>query len=260
MKMKPTRLLILMLMLAFGGKVFGQQEIWVSHEGIRQVLRVGFGPTMWSVRIPDSTVKRAAGLHLSNEVKIISALSFSKLEKKFAVHDAFYFDINMGGLRGEARGQDLDPFYRERKFSKVINFGYLAAFGYRNSRWAALAGMDFRFRVANAGEFNMPNLYGPLFYYSPAIVLRGEWAFSGKNPNARLVGMAWVGPGFGEKSYPYYSARVELPLGPEARWWLCGQYTTQAAKGEDLYYGGLGEQERMIFSQWMFGFRIHGLP
>lgn len=254
--MKMTKYLFMLTLGCCAASLSAQQYIWVSNEGIRKTLRVGFGATQWSIKVKDSSLKVARGIHLANEVKIISG--FTDMRDHFAVHDAFYFDLNMGVMSGKGRGQNLASSDREGRFGMTANFGYLGVFGYRNKQWAAMAGLDFRWHNATIGDYTMPHLYGPLLYFSRAFVARGEWRIGKDNMNQRLVGMVWWGPG-GGKRQPWQSVRLELPLGEEARWWLCAQYSGQKARGEDLFRYGGGEMD-MRFSQWMIGLRIQGLP
>lgn len=233
-----------------------QQYIWVSQEGIRRFLRVGFGYAQWSLTMQDSNARHARGIHLANEVKLISG--FTDMRDRMAVHDAFYFDMNMGVMTSPQRGANLEPADREGRFSLTANFGYLGVTGYRNKKWAAMGGLDFRWHSANVGDKQMPHLDGPIFYFSRALVGRGEWSFSKENMNRRLVGMLWWGAG-GGKRQPWQSVRFEFPLGEEARWWLCAQYSGQKATGEDIYHTSYREAP-VRFNQWMFGLRIHGLP
>lgn len=249
--MRKTILAI--MFISFNLTVYGQESILVSAEGLRKVVRVNFGYTYFSIKQADSTGRSAQGLHLSNEVKIIS--SFFDADKKFTVHDAFYFDINFGRLDGEKHTNGVET---ESRFSMVANMGYLVLAGYRVNKWAALAGIDFRWR--RAGGVDIPNLDGPLFYASRPIVLRGEYMLSKDNPNKRAILMLWstFSNTVTEKKAPYQSARLELPLGSRGRWWFMLQYTTQKALSQDVFRFGVPCQSN--FNQITAGFRICGLP
>ncbi len=245
-----------MLLNGSMASLHAQQYIMVSKDGIRKYVRAGFGYTQWSITMKDSSSRGARGIHLANEVKLVSG--FTDVRDHFAVHDAFYFDIDMGVLSSKSRGSNLDVSFRERRFSMTNNFGYLGLVGYRNKQWAAMAGLDLRWHLANVGEMRMPFLDGPLFYFSRAFVGRGEWLIANGNINRRLVGMFWLGPG-GGKRQPWQSIRLEFPFGEEARWWLCAQYSGQKAMGEDMFYNSQ-RVAPMKFNQWTIGLRIQGLP
>lgn len=235
--------------------VQAQQYIYISEEGVYKLLRTNVGYTQWQMKAPDSSARVAKGLHLSAETKIVSA--FMDPRDNFTIHDAFYLDLNMGILTSPQRQTVGGSAARkEGRFSYNTNFGYLFLAGYRNNHFGLLGGIDFRWRGATVGDYVMPNLNGPLLYFSRPVVLRGELATSADNPNRRLVAMLWSTTG--TKRTPYQSLRVEYPMDSKGRFWICGQYTRQKATGEDNLTHN--ELPKTAFTQWMFGLRIGVLP
>jgi hypothetical protein len=257
MNRKPEFLCLLLGILLLVKTASAQEYIYISEEGIRKLLRVNAGVTQWSITPKDSSASHSAvGIHLSNEVKIVSG--FWDKKKEFTIHDAFYFDLNMGLMTTDPRSKTSSLGNEtESKFSMCANFGYLGLVGYREKKWAALAGIDFRWRMASIGGFSMPNLDGPLLYFSRPLVLRGEYCLSKSIANKRAILMLWYAAGSGERM-PYQSLRLELPLGDEGRWWLCGQYTHQEGLTEDNF--SLVKPFNASFNQWMLGVRIGNLP
>lgn len=231
-----------------------QQYIYVSKEGIRQVLRVNFAATRFSLTPKDSTANLAYGVHLSNEVKIISA--FWNKEHAFTFHDAFYFDINLGGMNNTPRKNSPTAWGTgdEKKFAMSLNMGYLILAGYRSPRWALLGGVDFRWRSARIGDMNTPNTYSDnLFNYCRPVTLRGEYCLSDETADKRAIMMLWYDKGSATRSN-YFSTRIEYPLGSQARWWLFFQYTNEKSPGEDQYHSTKAVD--MTFNQFILGFRI----
>lgn len=246
------------LLLLFCHTTFAQEYIYISNEGIRQFLRVNAGLTQWSILQQDSAARNAVGIHLSNEVKIISG--FFDKKNEFAVHDAFYFDLNLGMMTSRQNTYKAplsNAPETESRFSFTANFGYLFLAGYRNKKFGALAGIDFRWRIASVGGIDMPNLNGPLLYFSRPIVLRGEYCFSNESADHRAIAMFWYDGGSDTRA-SYQSVRLEYPLGDSGRWWLCGQYTHQAALSQDNFR--ILNPYNSIFNQWMIGVRIGNLP
>lgn len=231
---------------------YAQVPIYVSEEGLYKLLRVNIGATRFTIKPADSASRTVNGLHLNNEVKLISG--FTDPRDHFAVHDAFYFDLNMGLTpKGQQRQKGTE---KEGRFGMSANFGYYFLAGYRNEAWGALGGIDFRFRNARAGGLSMPNLNGPLFYYSMPLVLRGEFTYAPNNPNRKMVAMLWST--VASKRTPYQSLRAELALDDNGRWWLCGQATMQKAMHEDVFL--FAAPAKATFSQFMLGLRVGVLP
>src|SRR5688572_24105820 len=71
-----------------------QQYIYISEDGVRKFLRVDLGYTQWTMQQADSGARHAQGVHLLNEVKILSG--FLSKDGGFAFHDAFYFGLDLG--------------------------------------------------------------------------------------------------------------------------------------------------------------------
>jgi len=248
---------ILFLLFFCSIGAIAQEYIYISAEGIRKVLRVDLGYTQWSMQQQDSATRMARGIHLLNEVKIISA--FWKTDWAVTTHDAFYMSLDMGVLANERHSKGIGAtMERESKFSTSIAMGYLLMTGYRTEKWGALAGIDFRFWSSQVGDLTMPNLSGPLFYFSRPILGRVEYAFSRNNPDFRLILTGWHASGNSEKRMPYQGLRLELPLSSGGRTWLCATYTKQTALSEDVFY--FTPASETVFRQWMIGVRIGQLP
>lgn len=246
---------IFLLTWMAGIALHAQQYIYISEEGVYRFLRVNMGATQWQMKPQDSVLRVARGLHLSAETKIVSG--FMDPRDNFAIHDAFYLDLNMGLMTSPQRIRTTGSNAgKEGKFSYATNFGYLFLAGYRNNRLGLLGGIDFRWRGTTIGDYVMPHLNGPLLYFSRPAVLRAEFVTAVKNPNRRLVAMLWSN--IGSKRTPYQSLRVEWALDGKGRFWACGQYTTQTATGEDNFTHL--EMPKTQFSQWMFGLRVSVLP
>lgn len=249
------KVIIGLTLILLGLPVYSQDYILVNAESLRKILRFNIGYTYFSIEQADSGSGSAQGLHLANEVKIASA--FFDADKEFTVHDAFYFDINFGRLNGTKHTIGDES---ESRFSMVTNMGYLLLAGYRENKWAALAGIDFRWRRARVGGVEMPYLDGPLFYDSRPIVLRGEYRLSKENPNKRAILMLWstLNNSISSKRTPYQSARLELPLSSKGKWWVMLQYTLQTALAQDVFR--LGTPQEGVFNQFAAGIRYSGLP
>lgn len=237
------------------GSIRSQEYIYISYEGIRKFMRFDVGYTQWTMQQADSASRMSRGVHLHNEVKIVSA--FWKNRTRITVHDAFYLGLDMGVLANDQHvsGIGEDAEY-ESKFSMVTNMGYLFLGGYRVQKWGALAGIDFRWRASTVGDLTMPNLNGPLFYLSTPFVLRGEWGLSKNYDAKRLVVTGWSQ--LGKKRTPYQSLRIELPLNKDGRFWFTMQYTAQDALAEDVF--NFTPEAMTKFRQYMIGFRIGILP
>ena len=248
-------LFLLICCVAMAKVTTAQDYIYVSYDGIRKYMRFDVGYTQWSMQQTDSAARLSRGLHLHNEVKIISA--FWKNRSRITVHDAFYLGLDMGGLSSERHvsGIGEDAEY-ESKFSMVINMGYLFLGGYRVQKWGALAGIDFRWRASTVGDLTMPNLNGPLFYLSTPLVVRGELGLSKNYDAKRVIVTGWSN--IGKKHTPYQSLRIELPLDKEGRFWFAAQYTAQDALAEDMF--NFTAESMTKFRQYMIGFRIGLLP
>src|SRR5687768_3793815 len=95
----PKFFLFLVLLLSFHSDTIAQQYIYIDEEGIRKVLRVDLGYSQWSMQQQDSSSRVAKGVHLLNEVKILSLLT--PKNGGFAIHDAFYFGMDLGLLSGK---------------------------------------------------------------------------------------------------------------------------------------------------------------
>lgn len=245
-----------LLVFMLSGSLSAQQYIYISKDGIRKFLRVNIGASQWSIKQQDSSARKATGIHLLNELKVVSA--FVKKENRFAIHDAFYFDINLGIMTSTPRslGWSSGPEH-ESKFSVCTDFGYLGLAGYRTEKWAALGGVDFRWRKYSVGGTDIPELNGPLFSYSIPLVLRGEYCISKESADKRILLMLWYGKG--NSSRPsYQNVRVELPLGNKGRWWLFGQYIHQSSLSQDNFM--IRDPRPSDFQQWILGLRIGNLP
>ena len=145
----------------------------------------------------------------------------------------------------------------ESRFSMATSFGYLGMIGYRNKKWGALAGVDFKWQTSTIGGVTMPNLDGDLLYFSRPLVLRGEYNLSKEN-NRRLIATFWYDGGNTTTRAPYQSIRVELGLGESERWWLLLQYNHQKALGENHFM--INPPAEVSFNQFIVGLRIGQLP
>jgi len=253
-----AKISLTVFLLSFGHSLFAQEYIYLSKDGIRKLMRVNIGLAQWSITQQDSSARNAVGLHLSDEVKIISG--FINKKSEFAVFDAFYFDLNMGVMTSQPNtyknALSTTPD-NESRFSFTANFGYMLLGGYRNKQFGALAGMDFRWRQATVGGIDMPNLDGPLLYFSRPIVLRGEYCLSKDNFDQRGIVMFWYDGGSDSRA-SFQSVRLEYPLGDSGRWWLVGQYIHQTALSQDNFR--VLNPYNSSFNQFILGIRIGGLP
>lgn len=248
------KLSIVITLISLTTFCWAQEYIYISSEGVRDVLRVNIGYTNWTLTPKDSSNGGSAnGIHLSNEVKIVSALWDKK--SAFTVHDAFYFDINLG-LKSDARKATTGAPDDEKKFSVNTNFGYLLLAGYRNKKWGALAGLDFRWQTCNAGGFGTPSLNGDLFNFTRPLVVRGEYCVSESVADKRAIGTIWYDSGTNDYSRAtYFSFRGEYPIGSQGRWWLLGQYTFMQSIGDDKFYTNPTPVITNM-NQFIIGFRI----
>jgi hypothetical protein len=233
-----------------------QDVIYISEEGIYQLLRVNFAVTSMSMKLKDSAGYTAYGIHLSNEVKIISA--FWDVDKKFTVHDGFYFDMSFGRGPAHADKTIASGYNAPRgRGALTTNMGYFCLAGYRTQPWGALGGIDFRWRHTTVAKVAQPNLDGPLFYGSFPLVVRLEKGLDVENPNKRLALMLWTTLS-DKKRAGYQSAKVEYGISDNGRWNLFAQWQHQAATGEDLYRFTDGQPA--VFNQMTFGLRVGNLP
>ena len=253
-----AKISLTILLLSFCHSIFAQKYIYLSKESIRKLMRVNIGLTQWSITQKDSSSRNAIGLHLSDEVKMISGFIDKKSE--FALFDAIYFDLNMGMMTSQPTTFKMSAsssLENETRFSFTSNFGYLILGGYRNKKFGALAGMDFRWRQATVGGIDMPNLDGPLLYFSRPFVLRGEYCLSKENFDRRGILMFWYDGGSDSRA-SFQSVRLEYPLGDSGKWWVVGQYTHQSALSQDNFR--ILNPYNSSFNQFMFGLRIGKLP
>ncbi|MBS1652804.1 MAG: hypothetical protein JSU07_12415 [Bacteroidetes bacterium] len=256
-KIKISRINILLVVPLLLFKLFvAQQYIYVSREGIRNVLRANIGYTNWSIIQKDSGARIANGIHLLNEVKIISA--FRKKENKLAIHDAFYFDINLGLMSSKQRKMAWSSgIETESKFSKCINFGYLLLVGYRTEKWAALGGADLRWSNYAVGGTDMPGISGDLFNFNRPFLLRGEYCLSSETADYRAIATLWYDNGNKERP-TYQGIRLEYPINKSARFWLFAQYTHLKALSQDNFM--IKNPIISNYQQFTFGLRVGNLP
>jgi len=246
------KILISALLMASSLCTYAQQYIYISEEGLVIFLRVEAGYTRFTLTPKDSASKVGQGIHLSNEVKILSAFLG---EHEVTVHDAFYFDLDLGIMTSPKsiyNGKET-----ESGFAMNANMGYLCLIGYRTQQWAALAGVDFRWRTVGVGGVSMPNLNGDLLYFSRPLVLRGEYNFS-KNKNRRIIGQFWYANGNQTSRAPFQSVRIEYGIGSAERFWLMAQFTHQKALGENHFM--LHPATQTVFNQMVLGVRVGLLP
>lgn len=245
--------LIAGLLVFFVIQALAQNYIYISHSGIRKYLRVNMGYSYWNLKPDNAFNKSANGLHLLNELKILSA-AWNKTHS-VTFHDAFYFDISMGPMNQEPRERmDNDgKINKEARFSVSWNAGYLLLAGYRSIKWAALAGMDYRIQAASFGELlNSSTSDNSLLVLRPA-VFRAEYCISKAVADQRIIGMLWVEPRIND-SNKYFSARIEYPLSEQARWFIFGQYTHFKCGATDYWVDE--SIHTASFNQFMIGFRI----
>lgn len=231
---------------------FAQQYIYISQEGLVKIFRFEAGYTRFSLTPQDSSTKTAQAIHLSNEVKIISAFMGNH---EITVHDAFYLDLDLGVMtspKNVYKGNET-----ESGFALNTNMGYLCLVGYRNKKWAALGGIDFRWRTTAVGGVSMPDLNGDLLYFSRPVVLRGEYNFS-KNKNRRIIGQFWYANGNQTSRMPFQSFRIEYGIGSAERFWLMAQFTQQKALGENHFM--IYPPSQTVFNQLVLGVRVGLLP
>jgi hypothetical protein len=244
------KLILFLLVISSFKPLLSQEYIYLDREDIRKTLRLNIGATQFSLTPKDSAAITANGIHLSNEVKIVSR--FWKKDWAFTVHDAFYLDLNLGWAAKTRIGGGSSP-RTESHFSFVANMGYLFLAGYRVPRWAALGGIDFRWRAARIGDVTTPDVDGPLFNFSRPLVLRGEYCISREVAEKRAIVMFWYAKSTATQPN-YLSVRAEYPLGSKGRYWLCFQYTYQKSISEDTLIWTPPVETK--FNQYMIGIRI----
>lgn len=227
----------------------GQSYTYISNDALQKFMRFNIGYTNFSMKLNDSTTKVANGLYLNNEVKLISGFFKGKY---FTVHDAFYLGIDLGIMTSQKQKK---PDRTEGSFSYSANTGYVILAGYRDKKWGALAGVDFKYLGTNIGNVTMPNLDGKIFHHSRAFVVRGEYNLS-REKNRRIIGTFWYDAGNNTSRAPYQSVRVEVGLG--GSYWLLFQQNRQKALGEN-HFMGIPPAE-MVFNQFIVGLRIGLLP
>lgn len=249
--------LLLGLLIIKPTRSYGQDYVYISSDAVYRLFRVNFGYTQWGIQMKDSINRIARGIHLSNETKVFSRPT--KLDQHFTIHDAFYLDLNLGLMATKPRSTQngIGGPQKEGRFSFTSNFGYLFLAGYRTKRFAALGGIDFRWRIATVGGMKMPNINGPLLYYSLPLVGRLECAPNKSKPNKRLIAMLWATKNT-TKRIPYQSLRVEYAITKNGRWNLCSQYIKQVATGENGFLSYT--VAKCTFTQFWLGFRIGMLP
>ncbi|MES2690978.1 MAG: hypothetical protein V4658_11285 [Bacteroidota bacterium] len=250
--MKKT-LTTVALLFAAVAITHAQQYIYLSRSGIRDFMRFNIGPTQFSLTPKDSAARTAYGLHVSNEVKLVSG--FWNKERAFTFHDAFYMDMSFGRMNNTPRKTKAGTSEEdvETRFSYTLNMGYLLLAGYRNPKWGVLAGIDFRFRGTRIGDMVTPDINGNLFNYSRPVVLRGEYCISKDVAEKRAIAMLWYDNGSATRD-SYFSVRAEYPTGKSGRFWLYFQYTQQRSLGEDAFL--FTPATPMSFKQLTLGLRI----
>ena len=250
------KLLILTIISLSMLKCFSQQYIYISEEGIRKFVRADIGYTRWSINAADSNTRSVQGIHLLNEVKIFSGLSENW--DGFAIHDAFYVNIDLGVLMEERNSKFIrGALEYESKFSSNLAFGYLGMLGWRTNKWGALIGTDLRAMGANAGGLKIPNIDGPLLYFSSPLMIRTEFCMSKKHPDFRVVLTAWKTLKR-KKLHPFEGLRFEFPLSTKGRFWLLAQYAGISGLSEDVFlFDGVKQAK---FQQFILGIRVGNLP
>lgn len=221
-----------------------QAQILVNSNDLADILRVNIGVFDWRLNQIDSSARIGRGIHLSNEVRIVS--SKIKKESNFTAYDAFYFDINLGKMTSEKHKRN-EEF--EKGYSAGFNFGYLLALGFKNDKFSVLGGMDFRCTRGSVGGTTMPDEV--INFYKP-IVLRGDFAFRKGNPDQRMALMLWSTPNI-NKIGIYRSLRYEFSFENTGRWWLFFQYNYQKNYMQDYFRGN--PYAVGVFNQLFFGIR-----
>jgi hypothetical protein len=248
--------LLFTLILSLAGTSFAQKYIYVSEDGIRKVVRADIGYAQWTMEAGDSSIRTAQGIHLLNEIKIFSWLSENW--NGFALHDAFYVNLDLGILKEDAHTKFIrGGVEKESQFCMNGAFGYLGMLGWRAQRWGALAGMDLRVRASRIGDLTMPNIDGPLLFLSTPLVFRAEYGMSKKYPDFRVLLTGWKTLG-STKFQPYESLRLEFPLNKNGRFWLLAQYNGQTGLSEDAFL--FTEPQETKFKQYLVGIRVGNLP
>ena len=248
--------MLFVLLIVIGKTAKAQEYIYISEDGLYRFLRVNAAITSMSMRFKDSTGYTAYGIHLSNEVKIISAAW--DVDNKWTVHDGFYLDLSFG------RGPEHADKTVARTYSNTrsrgaftTNFGYYGMFGYRTQPWGVLGGIDFRVHQASVAKFTMPDLNGPLMYFCTPLMLRLEKGLDKENPNQRIA-LTLSSTLSSKKRAPIQNMQLEYGLSDNGRWNLFAQWIHQKANAEDVYkFTGV---HTAVFNQLTVGLRVGNLP
>jgi len=223
----------------------------MSEEGIRRFFRVSAGYSQWGLRVSDSSTVKAQGIHLRNEGKFISP--FLPDDIAFAFFDAFYVEMNIGGLSTKRR---VKPDEKESGFSFDVNFGVLLMPGYRTEKFSVYGGIDFKYASTYIGGYSTP--ISPLFYSASPFVVRGEYRLAKEfNAYPRIALMIWQGRNLGA-SDRYQSIRADFAFTEKGNWWFFGQFTSYGITSNDNFYFLPTSHGR--FQQFIIGFRVGMVP
>lgn len=214
-----------------------QEYIYVSANGLAKFTRVEFGFSKWSITQLDSAQKFAYGVSLQEQIKVISGFYDQKMEKAVAIHDAFYFKLNLGKMISEPHYSNSFNGETEKKFSSLTDFGYLLCTGYKCKRWSAMLGPDIKFSRVNVGGVTFPSLNSSLFYRTISFILRGEFCTNKNKPNKRLSIMLWTNMKSlnDPLSVSNHSGLIEIPFSNNGRFKLMAQYTLMGGIAEDYF-------------------------
>jgi hypothetical protein len=233
--------------LCNGHTGYTQDHIYVSRNGLAKVLRVNFAATLWTILQGDSAARRAVGLHLSNELKILSA--FLDYENAFSVFDGFYFNFDIGKMLNPVH---VLPDKKETAFSLNMSFGYKVLAGYRNDKLSALGGIDLRWVRNSVGELDMPYLNGPLLYFFKPYMLRFEYSYRKNRPEQRMALVGWTTFNSATQK-AYRGLRFEIAMEKTGNWWFFTQYDFQKALVQDNFRFMQATDGRL--SQLFMGFK-----
>ena len=230
---------------------FGQYKVYMSEEGIRRFFRVSAGYSQWGLRVSDSVIVKAQGVHLRNEGKFISP--FLPDDISFAFLDAFYVEMNIGGMSTKRREKSDE---KESGISFDVNFGVLLMPGYRTAKFSVYGGIDFKWASTYIGGYSTPT--SPLFYAPHPFVVRGEYRLAKEfNSYPRIALMVWQGRNLGS-SERYQSVRADFAFTEKGNWWFFGQLTSYGITVDDNFYFQPTSNGR--FQQFILGFRVGMVP
>ena len=184
--------------------------------------------------------RRSTMVYLRNDFRVVS--KFMDGDRKWVFRDALYLDLALGKLT-------VDPIKGNKDYEDKtcidFDFGYQLLYGYRNKKWAALAGFDIIAVYNKMGSaYNSDAL---LDLYTP-LSGRLEYHAWGGNECRMVLG------GFTNFSSEnaYRTVFFDFPIAFGKRFFLTCQYTTRKTKMETF----VTNIAPASFSSLMFGFKV----